>query len=114
MPNRTVVLIASDVLGRGDDELGRALMLAAIKNLPKAAGGPPSAVLFMNAGVLLCCSGSHALADLTALSEAGVRLLSCGTCLDWYEKSDDLAAGGASNMVEILSEMNGAERVVKL
>ncbi len=114
MSDRTVVFIASDSLGAGDAELGRALMLAAVKNLPKAEGDLPSHVLFMNAGVKLCCEGSHALDDLAALADAGVELLSCGTCLDWFELKDALKVGRESNMIEILSLMNGAARVVKL
>ena len=114
MSDRTVVFIASDSLGSGDPELGNALMLAAVKNLPKAEGGLPSHVLFMNAGVKLCCEGSHALDDLAALVDQGVELLSCGTCLDWFELKDALRVGRESNMVEILSLMNGAARVVKL
>ena len=114
MSDRTVVFIASDALGRGDDDLGRALMLAAIKTLAKADGGPPSHLLFMNAGVGLCCAGSHALADLRALAVAGADLLSCGTCLDWFDRRDDLEVGRVINMAEILGLIDGAARVVKL
>ena len=111
---KTVVFVASDVLGGSDDELGRALMLAAVKNLGKLPGGAPSHVLFMNDGVRLCCAGSKALDDLGALSAAGTELLSCGTCLDWFELSDDLVAGRVSNMGEILGTMDGAGRVIRL
>ena len=114
MGSGTVVFVASDLLGQGDQELGRALMLAAIKNLVKMEGGAPSHVLFMNAGVLLCCEGSHATADLQALELAGAVLLSCGTCLDWFETRDTLIAGRVSTMGEILSLMNRAARVVRL
>ena len=111
---KTVVFVGGDRLGRGDDELGRALMLAAMKNLGKMEGGLPSHVMFMNAGVLLCCEGSHALADLRGLSAAGVELLCCGTCLDWFEKKSELTVGRVSTMVEILSLMNSAERVMRI
>lgn len=114
MSNNTVVLIAGDVLGQGDDDLGQALMLAAIKNLGKAEGGVPSHILFMNNGVRLCCEGAASIADLKVLADAGTQLLSCGTCLDWFELKDNLAVGAESNMVEILSLMNGAGRVVRL
>lgn len=110
---RTAVFIGDDALGGGDAELGRALLLSALKNLHKA-GDLPSHVLFMNAGVRLCCSGSAALDDLRGLAGAGVELLCCGTCLDWFELKDALSVGRESNMVEILTVMNGAARVVRL
>ncbi|MBK6900428.1 MAG: sulfurtransferase-like selenium metabolism protein YedF [bacterium] len=112
--SRSVIFIAGDALGRGDDELGAALLLSALKNLPKAAGDPPSHLLFMNAGVNLCCEGSAALADLRSLQDAGAELLCCGTCLDWFELREKLAVGRASNMVEILGVQNAAARVIRL
>jgi len=112
--NDTVVFIAGARLGQGADQLGEALMLAAVKNLAKAPGGPPSHVLFMNNGVKLCCEGSHALDDLRALAAAGVELLNCGTCLDWFDLKEKLAVGRESNMGEILGLQNGAGRVVRL
>jgi len=112
--SNSVVFVAGDVLGGGDDELGAALLLSALKNLPKAAGGPPSHLLFMNAGVKLCCEGSAALADLRSLRDAGAELLCCGTCLDWFGLTERLAVGRVSNMVEILGVQNGAARVVRL
>jgi len=114
MSNSTVVFIAADQLGGGDDELGRALMLAAVKNLTKAEGGAPSHILFMNNGVRLCCEGSAALGDLKALAAEGTAMLNCGTCLDWFDLKDALRVGRESNMIEILSAMNRAGRVVRL
>ncbi|MBU0740882.1 sulfurtransferase-like selenium metabolism protein YedF [bacterium] len=112
--DNTVVFVAGDRLGRGDDQLGEALMLAAIKNLAKAGGGLPSHILFMNNGVRLCCTGSNALDDLRGLSAAGVELLSCGTCLDWFDLKDRLAAGRESSMIEIIGLQKEAGRVVRL
>ena len=110
----TVVFIAGDRLGQGDDQLGEALMLAAIKTLAKAPGGAPAHVLFMNDGVRLCCEGSKALDDLRALASVGAELLCCGTCLDWLDLKETLAVGRESNMVEILGLQKEAARVVRL
>ncbi|HRX52205.1 MAG TPA: sulfurtransferase-like selenium metabolism protein YedF [Candidatus Krumholzibacteria bacterium] len=113
-PTNTVVFIGSDALGRGDEELGRALMLSALKMLPKLPGEAPSHVLFMNAGVRFCCRGSAALKDLEELAAAGTQLLCCGTCLDWLEVMDMLKVGRVSNMAEILETMHTAGRVMRL
>lgn len=110
----TVVFVAGDRLGDGDDELGRALMLSALKTLPKLPGEAPSHVLFMNAGVRFCCRGSAALRDLEELAAAGTDLLCCGTCLDWLELVEKLEVGRVSNMAEILETMHTAGRVLRI
>jgi intracellular sulfur oxidation DsrE/DsrF family protein len=74
----------------------------------------PSSVLFMNAGVKLCCEGSSLLEDLKLLAESGVELLCCGTCLDFYHLKDALQVGRISNMLEILSIQNTAQKVIAL
>ena len=108
-----VIFIASDRLGRGDDDLGAALMLSALRSLAKLPQ-PPVCLLFMNAGVKLCCSGSAALDDLRALADLGVEVLCCGTCLDYFGLVDRLAIGRASNMVEILTRQSQAGRLIRL
>jgi selenium metabolism protein YedF len=111
--DHTVVFIASDRLGTGDDELGAALLLAAIGALGKL-DPPPRSVLFMNAGVRLCAPESSALRDLRELAERGVDLACCGTCLDWFGLRETLAVGRASNMAEILALQAAAGRVIRL
>ena len=111
--SETTVFIASAHLGAGDEDLGRALMLAAIGTL-KEWPEPPGSILMMNAGVTLCAVGSKALGDLKALAARGVEILCCGTCLDWFEIGDDLEVGRPSNMAEILGRQANADRVLKL
>lgn len=112
--SNTVIFVGDDCLGRGDDELGRVLMLSAIGSVGKLPGERPTHILFMNNGVKLCCDGSPALDALGALADAGVDLLCCGTCLDWFDLTDALVAGRVSNMVEILGLQAGADRVIRL
>jgi hypothetical protein len=47
------------------------------------------------------------------LSDKGVELLVCGTCLDFYNAKDELAVGRISNMFEIGDTLNTAFRVVR-
>ncbi|MBT7311242.1 sulfurtransferase-like selenium metabolism protein YedF, partial [bacterium] len=96
---KTVVFIDSDCLGSGDDDLGGALMLAAIKNMPEA-GMIPSHIIFMNSGVKLVAAENPALKDLQRLTEAGCDIISCGTCLDWFDMQDSFAVGRRGTMIE--------------
>jgi len=109
----TAVFIGSERIGRGDDDLGAVLMRGAARTL--AGLDPlPEVCLFVNGGVRLCCEGSVALDALRDLEGRGVELLCCGTCLDWFDLKDGLAVGRLSNMQEILSRQNAAQRVIRL
>ena len=110
---KTVVFIDSDCLGSGDDDLGGALMLAAIKNMPEA-GMIPSHIIFMNSGVKLVAAENPALKDLQRLTEAGCDIISCGTCLDWFDMQDSFAVGRRGTMIEALNLTDNAEHLVKL
>jgi len=108
-----VVLVASSLLGTGDEELGRILMRSFVKTA-RDAEPLPATMIFLNSGVRLTTEGSDLLEDLRALEERGTELLSCGTCLDYYKVKDRLRAGRATNMLEIASLLLGAGHVVRL
>lgn len=105
-------LITGDTIGRGSDELGAVLMNAFFYTLGEIEP-PPRAILLLNSGVKLAVDGSPLLPHLAALAECGVRVLSCGTCLDHFGLRDRLAVGGVTNMYAILAEL-GAGRSVTL
>jgi selenium metabolism protein YedF len=108
-----VVLITSDSLGTREAELGEALM---IKFLQEAAGAAilPAKMLFLNAGVTLLAGDSAALPHLRKLEEAGVELRACGTCLEWFDLTDRIVVGKATNMAAIVTELGAAGKVACL
>lgn len=108
-----VVFVASDRLGEGDAKLGEILMRSATKVL-SGFQPLPSTLIFMNAGVHLTTTQSNLLTDLQAMADAGVEILSCGTCLDFYGLKESLLVGRVSNMVEILGRMASARQVIRL
>jgi len=109
---KIVALIASDCFGRGDDELGGILMRAFIKTLWEVAPRPQTMV-FINSGVKLTTLGSELIADIRKLADGGVEILSCGTCLDFYQLKDKLEVGKISNMFEIASRLAAADNVIR-
>ena len=109
---KTVVFVASDVLGVGVEELGRILMRAFVKTLKEVQPKPDRAI-FINSGVRLTTEGSDLVDDLRALEQSGVEILSCGTCLDYYGLLDSLRVGRKSNMLEIVSALLEADRVLR-
>jgi selenium metabolism protein YedF len=110
---RAVVLVTSDVIGQGDELLGRLLMRSFIKTL-KEAEPRPARILFLNAGVRLTTAGSELIDDLRVLERHGVELLSCGTCLDFFHLLDALQVGVKTNMQEIVNSLVGADRVIRI
>ena len=58
----------------------------------------PGAVVLMNEGVRLACTGSASLDDLRLLAESGVLVRACGTCLDFFGLKDELAVGEVGTM----------------
>ena len=107
-----VVVVPSQVMGHGDDELGGVLVKAFIFALTQQDDLPDS-ILFYNGGVKLTCEGSPVLDDLAKLAAAGVEVLSCGTCLKNYGIEDKLAVGEVTNMYVIVEKQLQAGVVVR-
>lgn len=107
-----VVVIPSSRMGHGDDELGDILIKAFVFALTQQ-DDLPSSILFYNGGVKLTCEGSPVLDDLKKLADAGVEILSCGTCLKHYGIEDKLSVGNATNMYVIVEKQLQAGVVVR-
>lgn len=107
----TVIYCGSDRMGSGDDDFGRVLL----KNflMTQLEIDPlPAAILFVNSAVHLVCSGSELLDTLQALKTAGVDIASCGLCLDFYNRKDQLKVGRITNMLDIVDIQHQAGRVI--
>lgn len=108
-----VVLITSDRLGEGPEELGRLLMKNFIHTLLETSDQPASMV-FVNSGIFLTTEGSEVLEALEKLKNMGVEIFSCGLCLDFFERKEQLRVGGTTNMLSIAENMLSAAQVIKL
>ena len=95
-----VVLLTADGIGQGDQDLARLLMRGFVYTLTETEH-PAQRVILMNSGVKLAVEGSESLGHLRKLEERGVEVLACGTCLEFYGLTKELAAGGITNMYEI-------------
>jgi len=109
---RVTLFITSDQFGAGPEELGRILMRGFLKTCLAQEVKPWRAV-FVNNGIRLTTQGSPLLQDLRALEEAGVEILSCGTCLDYFQAKERLGVGRVSNMNEIVQTLTLADRVLR-
>ena len=110
--DNVVVAITSDAMGAGDDTLGKKLMKAFIYSLTQL-DELPKTIVFYNGGAHLTCEGSASLEDLKGLAGAGVEILTCGTCTDFYGITDKLQVGEITNMYVIAQKLMGASHVVR-
>jgi len=109
MPSKTI-LIQSEVLGRGNDELGMLLMANFLRLLGESQD-KPAALIFWNTGVRLVCEGSWALGHLKKLEEQGVEILACTTCLEYFELTDKLKVGKPTSMLKSIHSMLNSDMV---
>ena len=110
--DNTVVVVSSDRMGSGNDELGKVLIkgfIFAVTQLDTL----PKTMLFYNGGATLTTEDSDSLKDLKSLEAQGVEIMTCGTCLDYYGLKDKLAVGTVTNMYSIVETMAKAGRIVR-
>jgi selenium metabolism protein YedF len=111
--HKKMVLVTSDRLGDGPEELGRLLLknfIITLLELPE----PPDRIFFINTGVLLTTKGSELLEALEKLAYLGSEIFSCGICLDYFKKRDELAVGEVTNMFTIVESLQEAGSVIRI
>ena len=105
------ILIASDTIGRGSNELGAILMRALFPTLLEASPRPRK-LIFMNNGAKLTVEGSIYLDDISKLEKEGIEVFVCGTCLDFFHLKDKVRVGKISNFFEITQTLVEADKVI--
>ena len=108
----TVILVTADHLG-ADRELGTILMKGFLNTLAQAAS-KPARMVFLNTGVHLTTRGSPVLDTIAELEAGGGEILSCGTCLDFLGKKEELEVGRVTNMHDTVKTVTGAWRLVTI
>ena len=106
------VVISSDKMGEGSDELGKALLKGFIFALSQQ-DELPSVILLYNGGARMSTEGSQALEALRSMEARGVEILTCGTCLNHYGLTEKLAVGSVTNMYAIVEKMMQASMIIK-
>ena len=108
----TVVVISSDRMGEGNDELGKVLLKGFIFAISQQETLPQT-ILFYNGGAQMTCTDSPSLEDLKSLEAQGVEILTCGTCLNYYGLTEELKVGEVTNMYVIAEKMTNADKIIK-
>jgi len=111
--SETVLVVSNEGLGQGEPELCRKVLATYFQTMLEL-GQLPRAVLFYTAGVKMVADDSPAVSALSALASAGVLLVSCRTCLEYYGLMDKVAVGRIGNMMQIIEVQSAAPKVITL
>ena len=106
-------LITTDKLGKGSEDLGRILMKGFLFTLSETKPYPDF-LIFLNSGVKLAAEGSESIDDLMKLKEGSVEIVSCGTCLDFFEIKSKLKVGSVSNMYDIVNMISNSTNTITI
>ncbi len=106
------IIITTDKMGEGSEELGKILMKSYMYALSESTEIPEE-IVFLNGGVKLVTEGTDVFDSIKELENKGAKIISCGTCLDFYGLKDKLLTGEISNMYTIVEIMN-SKRVIKI
>lgn len=108
-----VVVVNRDGMGQAEPDLRHNLahtyFTMLLDNRPL-----PMAVCFYAEGVRLLVDGSPVLDVLRQLSEQGVYLIVCSTCLNHYNLRDQVRIGIVGGMHDILEAQMRADKVITL
>jgi len=110
---KILLIISSMELGKGDEELGQKLMLNFIKTL-KEMGEDLWRIVFVNHGVKFSTKDSVILDELKGLDQSGVDILVCGACLTHLGLLEEKKIGETTNMLDIVTSMQLADKVINL
>lgn len=109
---KTLVLLTTSTLGRGDDTLGARLMETFLGSLPEL-GDSLWRVVLLNGAVKLAATPGACLEHLKKLTDSGVGILVCGTCLNHYGLLEKKEVGETTNMMDIVTSLGLAEKIIR-
>ncbi len=108
----TFLYLNSDKMGQGDPELGKKLMKSFLSELAKS-DVQIDVIGCVNSGINLTTEGSEVIDSLKALEAKGAQIATCGTCLDFHKRREDLLIGGVGTMDMTVQVMANADKVIR-
>lgn len=111
--SKILVFLTSDTLGQGDDTLGSRLMGNFLNTLPEL-GDTLWRIIMVNGAVKLATATNPAIEALRKLEAAGVSILVCGTCLEFFKLMDQKEVGQVTNMLDVVTSQQLADKVITL
>ncbi|MDM7913852.1 MAG: DsrE family protein [Candidatus Eisenbacteria bacterium] len=108
-----LLLLTRDGMGSGEPELQHKLIRTYL-GLLEENGMLPGTIAFYTEGVRLVVEGSPVLDLLEKIERAGVHLVICKTCLDYYGLTEQVKVGVVGGMTDIIEAQWRAAKVITL
>ncbi|BCJ93844.1 hypothetical protein acsn021_14130 [Anaerocolumna cellulosilytica] len=108
-----IIIINSECMGKGNEELGKTLIGAFLRKL-WAQEKKLSNIILYNSAVKLIADGSVVLDAMDGLFSAGVDILACGTCVEFYQLKNSIKTGRISSIDEICALIMHADKVITI
>jgi hypothetical protein len=109
----SVILIPRKGMGEAPPEL-KGKLIQTYFRLIDEANTLPGVICFYAEGVHLVVTGSPVLQVLRSLESKGVRLVICGTCLNFYGLNEKVEVGIVGGMTDIIEAQRRAAKVITL
>ncbi|MBI4648642.1 MAG: sulfurtransferase-like selenium metabolism protein YedF [Bacteroidia bacterium] len=106
-----VICFKNDKMGFCPDDLGTLLIKGCISTIGKCKP-LPKIIIFYGNGVNLTVKGSPVVEQLKELEAAGIKLLICGTCANYFNITEKIGAGTISNMYEIMQTLTDVQKII--
>lgn len=110
---KILIFLTRDVIGDGDDVLGSRLMGNFLSTLPEL-GSSLWRIIMVNGAVRLATTANPVLDKLKELEAAGVSILVCGTCLEFFNLMDQKQIGQVTNMLDVVTSQQVADKVITI
>lgn len=108
----TFLYLNSNKMGQGNAELGKKLLKIFLQKLAESEI-KIDVIGCVNSGIELTTTGSQVLPYLEKLQSKGAKIATCGTCLQYHNKKDDLLIGGIGSMEDTVKIMANAEKIIR-
>ena len=109
----TAYLFMNFGLGQAPEDLRRRVA-GNFLTLLQGAAERPVALLFYTDGVKLVCEGSPVLDHLRGFESQGVPLISCRTCIEYFDLNEKVKVGTVGGMPAIAEAIARADKVVSV
>ena len=109
-----LLVIRSSALGDGEPDLGEKLIHSFLAQLLEG-GDIPARIICQNSGIFLTTTPDTPILKLLGhFAEAGTDIQSCGTCLEYYGRQDQLLIGSSGNMKDTVRAMLDYQKVLQI
>ena len=107
-----LLMIQSSLLGDGEPDLGEKLMRAFLTQLLEL-GSIPARIICMNSGIFLTTTDSPVEDLMKQFESLGSEILSCGTCLAYFKRTDRLVVGEPTNMRDTVQALLTFKKILQ-